>query len=159
MLNEENTFSDVYNGMSILNTRIKDVINLVYDEIKKNPYDENLKKLLSDLEDIAQCGMDVQVIKKDNFSSVYDGMDVLYSKVDDLMGMIYKDLKKGISDNKTEKFLSDLKKIAQCVIYIQAGIVKNYPDKKKVSVLLGAVNSKAEELEKISDIRVNKARI
>lgn len=94
--------------------------------------------------------------KDDAFSSIYDGMNVLYSKVEDMMGSAYMRVKNDSTDEDAKILLNDLNDIAQSILYLQMGFVENYCDKNLVSVLVGAIKDKVDSLSEIK--QVNKKR-
>lgn len=85
----------------------------------------------------------------DNFSEIYDGMNAVYSKVEDLMGSAYNKVKNNPNDEDALRLLNELNEIAQSLLYIQMEIVKTYCDKTIINRLIGAIEDKVESLSTI----------
>lgn len=94
--------------------------------------------------------------KEDSFSGIYDGMNVLYSKVEDMMGSAYMRVKSNPLDEDAKILLSDLNGIAQSILYLQTGFVKNYCEKDHEKVLMSAIKDKAESLGEVKLINKSK---
>ena len=89
----------------------------------------------------------------DNFASIYDGMDAVYAKVEDLMGRVYVRIKNDPKDEDAKNLLVELNEIAQSLLYIQMEIVKSYCDKELVGRLVSAINDKVNSLNGLDQLK------
>lgn len=88
-----------------------------------------------------------------NFSSIYNGMDGIYSKVEDLMGSVYLRIKNNPNDEDAKRLLDELNKIAQSILYVQMDFVKNYCNKDIVVKAIGELKDKANSLEDLEHVK------
>lgn len=89
---------------------------------------------------------------KDNLS-LYNGLDAIYSNVEDLMGKVYIKVKNDPNDEDAREILDELNKIAQSIIYVQMDYVKNNFNKDVVIKVIGELKDRANSLESLDHVK------
>ena len=89
----------------------------------------------------------------DNVLSFYNGLDGIYSKVEDLMGSVYLKIKNDPSNVEAKEMLAELNSIAQSILYVQMDFVKNYCNKDVIVKVIGELKDRANSLESLDHVK------
>lgn len=94
----------------------------------------------------------------ENFDSMYDSLNGVYSEIESIMGSIYDELQLDPANVDKANYLQGLGSVALKVIASQQQLVESYGSKENKDVLLSNLDAKATALSEALKQDRNKTR-